>query len=176
MQRRFLYDDAERAAFREKLIAVRERILAEVPGCGIASDQLYREYDLAIDFCEDVPALPRETVVRIQSIFEEEGAHAKISSIHVNGWFGDFDKLSMSILCAQELFGIDLKAEPTAFAFCGDSPNDEPMFGYFPMSFGMANVAPLLDLIKQKPAFITPSESGAGFAEVADALLTAKGK
>ncbi|HBF34948.1 TPA: HAD family hydrolase, partial [Candidatus Sumerlaeota bacterium] len=108
-------------AFREKLSVLREHILAEVPGCGIASDQLYREYDLAIDFCEDVPPLPREDVMRIQSLFHEAGAHAKISSIHVNGWFGDFDKLFMSILCAQELFGIDLKAEPTAFAFCGDS-------------------------------------------------------
>ena len=35
------------------------RILAEVPGCALASDQLYREADLAIDFCEDVAPLAR---------------------------------------------------------------------------------------------------------------------
>lgn len=172
--RRFQHDDARRAEFRARLAALRERILREVPGCGIASDQLYREYDLAIDFCEDVPPLPREAVLRIQALFHEAGAHAKISSIHVNGWFGDFDKLSTSLQCARELFGIDLKADPHAFAFCGDSPNDEPMFAYFPLSFAVANIHPLLDLIKHPPAYVAPSESGAGFREIANGLLAAR--
>ena len=58
---RFLFDAAARAANREKMAAVRERILREVPGCALASDQLYREADLAIDYCEDVPRLPLPT-------------------------------------------------------------------------------------------------------------------
>ena len=50
----------------------------------------YREVDLAIDFCEDVVRAVRgDAIDRIKAIFEEEGAVAKISSIHVNGWFGD---------------------------------------------------------------------------------------
>jgi hypothetical protein len=57
-----------------------------------------READLAIDFCEDVPALPMPSVEAVKAIFEADGATAKISSIHVNGWFGDYDKLSMSRL------------------------------------------------------------------------------
>jgi HAD superfamily hydrolase (TIGR01484 family) len=175
LHRRFIHGDAERAEFRRRLGAIRERVLAEVPGCGIASDQLYREYDLAIDFCEDVEPLERDEIVRIQRIFEEEGARAKVSSIHVNGWFGDFDKLSTTRLCAKELLAIDLDAEPEAFAFCGDSPNDEPMFGYFPLSFGIANIRPFLDLIERKPAFLTSKESGEGFVEVVDRILEAKG-
>ena len=54
-------------------------VAREVPGAGIASDQLYREADLAIDFCEDVPALPEAEVQRILDIFAEAGAVAKPS-------------------------------------------------------------------------------------------------
>ena len=174
LAQRFMHGNAERAGFRRRLESIRERILAEVPGTGIASDQSYREYDLAIDFCEDVPPLPRGDVVRIQRIFEEEGAHAKISSIHVNGWFGEFDKLSTTKLCARELWGVDLDANPEAFVFCGDSPNDEPMFAAFPLSFGMANVKEYLDLIEDHPTWITDGECGAGFAETVDLLLSAR--
>ena len=59
-----------------------------MPGCALASDQHYREADLAIDFCEDVPPLPRADVDRIVALMEAEGMTAKVSSIHVNGWFG----------------------------------------------------------------------------------------
>src|SRR5215470_11137470 len=58
LEKRFLVPADERAANRRRLEAVRDRILAAVPGAALASDQLYREADLAIDFCEDVPPLP----------------------------------------------------------------------------------------------------------------------
>ena len=172
--RRFLYDDAQRAEFRRSLDAIGREILAAVPGCAIASDQLYREYDLAVDFCEDVAALPRESVLAIQRVFERHGARAKISSIHVNGWFGDFDKLTTARLCARELLGVDLDADPEAFAFAGDSPNDAPMFARFPLSFGMANVREFLDLLTDRPAYVTDAASGAGFAEMARLILAAR--
>ena len=174
LRRRFLYDDDERAEFRRRLEAIRDEILGSVPGCAVASDQRYREYDLAIDFCEDVAPLERERVLEIQSIFERRGAHAKISSIHVNGWFGGFDKRSTACLCVQELFDVDLERDPEAFAFCGDSPNDGPMFAFFPLSFGMANLEPFLDLVAEKPAYLTEGASGAGFVEVANLILTAR--
>jgi HAD superfamily hydrolase (TIGR01484 family) len=174
LHRRFLYNDIERAEFRQRLESIRERIMKEVPGCAIASDQPYREYDVAIDFCEDVPALPQKDVVRIQEIFIEEGAHAKISSIHVNGWFGEFDKLSTTMLCVKEVFGVDLEKEPESFIFCGDSPNDEPMFRFFPLSFAMANIKDYLEIIEHKPAFITNQPGGEGFREVANLLLATR--
>lgn len=174
LRSRYLYGDAARAEFRRRLQGVRERILAEVHGCAIASDQQYREYDLAVDFCEDVPALERRDVMKIKTLFEEAGAHAKISSIHVNGWFGDFDKLGTTRLCAAELFGMDVDTQNRAFVFCGDSPNDEPMFRFFELTFGMANLRPFLDVIEHEPAFIATEESGAGFTQVTDLLLKAK--
>ena len=171
LQRVFRYDDATRAGFRQRLEQIREEVLAKVPGCGIASDQAYREYDLAIDFCEDVKPLPEDDVAEIVRIFESHGATAKISSIHVNGWFGDFDKLTMAKQYARDVFGVTLAEENDSFAFCGDSPNDEPMFAYFTHSFGVANVRQFLPQMKSPPATITQSETGAGFTEVVDAIL-----
>ena len=174
LRRRYLYDEAERRMFRERLQAVKRRILDEIPGAGIASDQPYREYDVAIDFCEDVDPLPREQVLRIKELFEEAGATAKVSSIHVNGWYGRFDKLTTSLLCARELFGCDLNAEREAFVYCGDSPNDEPMFAFFPLSFGMSNVLDFVPHMRHLPAFVTDEPAGNGFRQVVELILKAR--
>ena len=93
-----------------------------------------READLAINVCGDVPALPHGAVLRIQRIMESEGLNAKISSIHVNGWFGSYDKLSTTKPFMRERFELDLDLCKSEFVFVGDSPNDQPMFGYFPHS------------------------------------------
>lgn len=169
--RRFLADDATRAAQRAKLTAIGAKILAAVPGTALASDQHYREADLAIDFCEDVAPLPRAIVDRIVAMMEAEGMTAKVSSIHVNGWFGRYDKLAMTRTCLAEAFGIDLDAERTRFVFAGDSPNDAPMFGFFPNAVGVANIRGFADRIATLPAYVTVAEAGAGFVELADFLL-----
>ena len=171
LQREFRYDEATRAGFRKRLDEIREEILTKVPGSGIASDQPYREYDLAIDFSEDVEPLSAEAVAEIVRVAESHGATAKISSIHVNVWFGEFDKLTMAEQYAREVFGVSLSEENESFAFCGDSPNDEPMFAYFKHSFGVANVREFLPLMQSPPATITSAEAGAGFTEVVDAIL-----
>ena len=162
---------AERAANRAKLDALRGTILREVPGCAVASDQAYREYDLAIDFCESVPRLPREAVDRIVALFRAAGATAKVSSIHVNGWFGAFDKRSMALRYARETARGPAEADPAACAFVGDSPNDEPMWETFPRSFAVANVRPFLPELRHGPATVVAGAGGAGFAEVVAMLL-----
>jgi HAD superfamily hydrolase (TIGR01484 family) len=174
LQKRFLDDEATRAEKRARLKRLGETILAEVPGAALASDQLYRESDLAIDFCEDVTPLPAASVDRILALFEAAGCTAKISSIHVNGWFGDYDKLGMSRRLFEEVFAIDLDRRRDEFVYAGDSPNDQPMFAYFPHAVGVANVRDFIDRLKDKPRYVTPSRGGAGFAELAAALLTAR--
>ena len=171
LAQRFVKSATERQVDRQRLTNIAERILREVPGSALASDQHYREADIAIDFCEDVPPLPREEIVRIKTIMEAEGLTAKVSSIHVNGWFGDYDKLTTTKLFMRERFAIDLDLHKNEFVFVGDSPNDEPMFGYFPHSVGVANVRSFLDVMTMKPAYVTESRCGAGFAEIASALL-----
>jgi HAD superfamily hydrolase (TIGR01484 family) len=169
--RRFAVDETTRRANRARLVAIGEKILAAVPGCALASDQRYRETDLAIDYCEDVPPLPRDAVERIAALMQGEGMSAKVSSIHVNGWFGRYDKLSMTRTLCAEAFGLDLDAERDRFAFAGDSPNDAPMFAFFPNAVGVANVREFADRIAALPAYVTQAEAGAGFAELADFLL-----
>ena len=171
--RRFMASSTERAVQRVRLAAIGEKVLRAVPGAALASDSLYRETDLAIDFCEDVPPLPRDAVDRIVALMEVEGMTAKISSIHVNGWFGEYDKLAMTRTLLAEVFAIDLDAQRDRFVFVGDSPNDAPMFGFFPNSVGVANVRPFLDRIASPPAYLTQREAGAGFVELADFLLRA---
>jgi len=171
----YVVNDEERALRRARLGAIADRVLAEVPGCAIASDQPYREADLAIDFREDVAALPMGDVHRIVSIMEKEGLTAKASSIHVNGWFGGYDKLSTSVRMMREEFAIDLAASRDAFVFAGDSPNDQPMFRFFPNAVGVANVRDMEELMQDFPAWVTPSPGSLGFAELAEALLEAKG-
>ncbi len=172
MHKVFTKDKDQRREDRKRLDELREEILREVPGAGIASDQDYRVADLAIDFREDVPPLPDGEIARIVSLFEAAGASAKVSSIHVNGWFGSYDKLSMSERCLREVFGIDLHGENEAITFVGDSPNDCPMFSFFTNSVGVANVRDF-DL-PAPPAWITRGRSSDGFCELAEALLKAK--
>ncbi|MGD8504736.1 MAG: HAD family hydrolase, partial [Syntrophobacterales bacterium] len=156
---------------RQRLISIRDEILAAVPGSGLASDQHYREADLAIDYCEDVPPLGPEAVKKICQIFKSHGATCKVSSIHVNGWFGNYDKLGMAKRFIKDRFGLDLDAEKVSFAYCGDSPNDEPMFQYFPISVAVKNVLKFVDQMQTLPAYITSLEGGEGFAEFAKHVL-----
>lgn len=171
---RHLFDPAQRQAAAARLAAVREQVLREVPGCALASDQFCRLYDLAIDFCEDVPPLPAADVNRIVALMEAAGMTAKVSSIHVNGWFGPWDKLGTARLMLAERYAMDLDAQRERIVFAGDSPNDEPMFAYFPHAVGVANVLDARDRLQTLPAWITPSRAGAGFVELAQALLAAR--
>jgi hypothetical protein len=171
LEKRFLDDASVRASKRARLTAITERILQAVPGCAVASDQAYRETDLAIDYCEDVPRLPLAVAERIAALMREAGLSAKISSIHVNGWFGDYDKLGMTRLLFAERFGWDLAARNREVAFAGDSPNDAPMFAFFANSIGVANLRRFDGLAFERPQYITRAESGAGFAELVAHLL-----
>lgn len=169
--KRFLVDDAERAANRKRLERIAQAILAAVPGTALASDQLYREADIAIDFCEDVPPLGDASIDRIVALMEAEGMTAKVSSIHVNGWFGTYDKLGMTRTFMREIYGLDLDAVRGRCAFLGDSPNDAPMFGYFPLSIGVANIRAFLARLSAEPAYVARGHGGQGFAEFARLLL-----
>jgi HAD superfamily hydrolase (TIGR01484 family) len=171
--KRYRDDDRTRAGKRARLGAIGERILAQVPGCALASDQAYRETDLAIDFCEDVPALPLETAARIAALMREAGLTAKISSIHVNGWFGEYDKLATTRQLFAEQFSMELDTANAELAFVGDSPNDAPMFAYFDNSVGVANVARFEGKLEAEPKYVTRGFAGAGFAELAAHLLRA---
>ena len=171
MRRCYVRSEEQRREDQKKLAKLKKEILQRVPGSAISADQTYREADLAVDFCEDVAPLPNESVLKIKNIFEDSGAVAKISSIHVNGWFGDYDKLSTCQLFVSSQLGCKLSEQREKFIFVGDSPNDEPMFQYFPNAVGVANVQNFKKQLQHPPTWVTHQESGFGFVELVDHLL-----
>ena len=159
-----------------KLAMLRASILKQFPKARWASDQAYREFDLAIDICEDVPAWSKADVDALLELCHRAGAHAKLSSIHVNAWFGDYDKRKgFEFWLEQGAPGVEVEVPSwDQWLFIGDSPNDEPMFQAFKYSVGVANLAPYLDRLKSHPKWITQKQSGQGFAEMAARLIALK--
>jgi HAD superfamily hydrolase (TIGR01484 family) len=153
------------------LAKIKERSLKEFPGLRVAKDQFARLFDLALDFAEEDPVLPLSTAQRIRDIALEEGAQAKVSSIHVNIWMGRYDKLSMAEHFLSNRFGWRPGDGDREVLFAGDSPNDEPMFSRFPLACAVANVRKYEKLIKHLPAFVASRECGDGFAEIAETIL-----
>ncbi len=172
--KRYYFDPKEAQKAKGRLLAIRDEVMAKYPDLGIASDQPYREFDLAIDFREDVPPAPWAVVEDVMAIFRKHGAQAKVSSIHVNGWFGDFNKLKMTKLFLQEQYNANLDkiADKQQAIFIGDSPNDQPMFEFFPESAGVANISEFWDDLAFKPKYICEQPGGLGFAEFSRTLLT----
>ncbi len=173
MHRHFIHDADQRRIHRERLRAIADEVLHVVPEAQVAADQLYREGDLAIDFCEDIPRLSDRDVDAIVKVMQSRGLTVKISSIHVNGWFGHYDKLATTRqLLEKQFLGPRDKADEV-FAYIGDSPNDEPMFAFFRLSVGVANVRDFAARLVHYPRYVTESRGGTGFAEFAHTLVRA---
>ncbi|MDR0758602.1 MAG: HAD-IIB family hydrolase [Treponema sp.] len=150
---------------------IRIRALTEVTGLRVAKDQFARLFDLALDFAEEKPALSLEEAEKARRIAEEEGARAKISSIHVNVWMGTYDKVAMAERFLSRRFGWQRGSGDREVVFVGDSPNDEPMFARFPLSCAVANIRRYKGIITREPAFVAKRECGEGFAETARTIL-----
>jgi HAD superfamily hydrolase (TIGR01484 family) len=168
----FTHPSVVSSEIKRKLEEIKIAVLDKVPGSRVSKDQFSRVYDLAIDYNEDPPYLGLEAAEEIKNICISMGAEAKVSSIHVNTWFGKYDKLSMTEMFMREVLNEDDIKEKVMYF--GDSPNDEPMFEYFPHSCGVANIKPFVDKIKHLPTYVTTKESGQGFAEAIDHFLSLK--
>ena len=174
---RSIHPDLERhLANGARFGRIMDRIAREVPDAAISADQPFRIADLAIDYCEDVTRLGASDIARIERIFVEEGAVAKVSSIHVNGWFGRYDKLSMTRRFASDILNADIESRNAEFVFVGDSPNDAPMFDFFTNACGVANVRDFMGQMPARPGWVAHSRGGTGFREIVDHLLEARTK
>jgi HAD superfamily hydrolase (TIGR01484 family) len=170
VRREFWLTAEERARSMTRLANIAGRILTAIPKAMAASDQPYRETTWAIETTET--GEHRAAIADwIASAWRASGAQCTINSLWVLGWLGDFDKLAMSLRMAAELFAVELAADRDAVIYVGDSLNDEPMFGFFPNSVGVSTVALYLDRLKTPPQWVTNGPGGAGFVEVAEALL-----
>lgn len=168
---------ADPAYRRKRLRDLAKEIQSRFPEARWASDQPYREHDLAIDVREDVPPWPPERIDELLGLCHERGAHAKLSSIHVNAWFGEYDKRKGFEYWLEDRGapGIARGKAPAweQWLYVGDSPNDEPMFAAFQSTVGVANLRGYLSRLHSPPRWLTSAPSGAGFAEMADLLIRA---
>jgi HAD superfamily hydrolase (TIGR01484 family) len=156
-----------------RLEAVSRRLRHELPGLQFARDSAGRVTDIAVDHGE-FAHLPPERIEQVAALMREEGMSATVSSIHINGWFGTHTKLSGAQWIVRRLWGRQLDMESAQWAYVGDSTNDQQMFGHFPLSVGVANLLRFAGELAIWPAYLTKGERGAGFAELADLLLSAR--
>ncbi len=171
--KRYQVDTQTRAANFDRMQKVLARIEREIPGARRATDSSGRETDIAVDHSEFVH-LSEAQIDAVVALMRSEGMTATVSSIHINGWYGDTDKLSGARWIVDELWSRDLDEEMGRWAYVGDSTNDQVMFKTFAHSIGVANVARFVPKLTDLPHYVTQGERGAGFAEVARAVLSAR--
>jgi hypothetical protein len=174
LKKRYYFPPEKVKELKVKFEDIKKEVFQKYPTTALASDQPYREFDLAIDFCEDVPPLKPEEVDEVVKIYEKYGANTKVSSIHVNGWFGDYDKLTMTKIFSKEVLAIQEEDMKNTCLFVGDSPNDQPMFAYFPYSVGVKNIENFIGRIKTLPRYVCSKPGGLGFAEMVEIILSKK--
>ena len=171
--KRYQQDAATRHANQARMRAVAAQVAAEVPGVALSRDSSGRETDLAFDYAE-FDRHPPETVQRVLDVLQRAGMQTTVSSIHIHGCFGDFNKWQGANWIVRELLGRDLAQELDRWVFVGDSGNDQAMFQHFTHSVGVANIARFVPQLTHLPRYVARGERGAGFAEVAQALLAAR--
>jgi len=171
LQRSFAQPRAEREANFRRLQHCAAAVLARVHGSRLATDSAGRLTDIAVDHGEFAHLEPAQ-IDAVVAIMREHGLNATVSSIHVNGWIGSHDKFSGARWAVRETLGIAL--DPRRWLYVGDSTNDQLMFEHFELSVGVANIRRFLPQLAVPPTYLCRHERGAGFAELADALLAAR--
>jgi HAD superfamily hydrolase (TIGR01484 family) len=170
LSKAYYADAASRSVNWLKMQQVAQRVLREVPGAALSRDAAGRETDIAIDYAEHT-LLPPDKVAQVVALMQSEGMQATVSSIHINGWYGSHNKLEAARWMVRLLFDRHLDDEINHWVYVGDSTNDQLMFEHFPHSIGVANIHRFDAKLRHWPRYETPSERGAGFAEVARAIL-----
>jgi len=164
---------AVRARERRRLARVVRAALRAVPGSRMSTDSRYAEVDLAIDVNEEVRLGP-DAARRLETFFARRGVNAVRSSVHVNAWIGPFDKAWMVRRFLRTVWKKRLGPGDRRYVYVGDSLNDAPLFAAFALSVGVANVRAVEALLEHRPRFVTRAPEGAGFEEVARAVLRAR--
>ena len=173
LRKLYQQDTATRVAHFARMQQVLTQIEHAIPGARRSRDSVGRETDIAIDHSE-FTQLPQAQIEQVVAMMRAQGLHATVSSIHINGWIGDHDKLSGARWIVRELLGRELDTEIAAWAYVGDSTNDERMFAHFPHAVGVANIQRFASVLQHAPRYVTAGERGAGFAQVARAVLDAR--
>jgi len=171
LRRDFTQDESTRAANFRRLQACAQAVLREVPSATLASDSAGRLTDIAVDHSE-FAHLDAPQIAAVLAVMRSHGLNATVSSIHVNGWIGMHSKWTAARWAVEQVVGVPFDA--AQWLYVGDSTNDQLMFEHIPLSVAVANIARFVPALRVLPAYVTPSERGAGFAQVVERLLTAR--
>ncbi len=163
-------DATTRSGNLARMARIAQQVLSQVPTAVLSHDHAGRETDLAFDYNE-FENLPSETVQAILAVLKRAGMQTTVSSIHIHGCFGRFDKWLGAQWIVRELFQRELAAELDQWVFVGDSGNDQAIFQHFKHSVGVANIRQYATQLQHLPHYVTLAERGRGFAEVARAVL-----
>ena len=170
LHKRYQQNAETRISNFTRMQTVLTEIERSVPGAQRSQDSAGRETDIAIDHSE-FTHLPQSAIDEVVRLMHNAGMTATVSSIHINGWFGEHSKLTGARWIVRELWGRDLDAELERWVYVGDSTNDQVMFEHFPHSVGVANIRRFADQLTHPPRYITQGERGAGFSQLAKHVL-----
>jgi hydroxymethylpyrimidine pyrophosphatase-like HAD family hydrolase len=167
-------DEAERHARTARLAQLVERVRAVVPEARLSDDSHARVSDVTWDIGELV-TLPPDRVRLVVAEIERAGARSTQSSVHLHATYDLDDKASGAIRFCERRLGVPPDAAVVRFAFAGDSGNDAACFAAFRTTFGVANVVRSVSRLSLTPRYVAAGEMGDGFAEIAAAILAARG-
>lgn len=171
MLRKFLITEKEIENFKLNLNKLERRVLAEVQECRISVDQIFRLTDLAIDIGRDGEVPSENVLQKLYSIIDEEGVRHKTSSVHINCWCGNYDKLSCLKVFMDDFSSVEEGEKYSNILYVGDAPNDEPIFAGIKNTVAVANIKRYVSKLTNKPTYITSGESADGFNELVEILL-----
>jgi HAD superfamily hydrolase (TIGR01484 family) len=163
---------------QSELMSQLDVLLEGYPDVTYAYDQRFRFCDVAINLSQDrapvAEKISEELLDRVKQLkVDGQSVNAALSSIHLNVWVGDHSKRLTAEKYLLENNGIDSIIN-NEIAYIGDSFNDESMFAWLPLTFGVKNILPVLPKLTAKPAYLTDKKGGYGFVELADIILQAK--
>lgn len=164
-------DDSVQALFnpiinQAEVIKKKNELLKKTEGLPLSSDQPARLFDIAYDKNK----MDEAEIKVLKNILSFSGAYYSESSIHINAWFGDYNKLSAVKYFLSKVYKIKENDLLNKGIYVGDSFNDQELFGYFPTSIGMHSVEEKRNEFKTLPLYITEEGSGLGFCSVVEAL------
>ena len=169
--KQFVHPSINKEGYADRVKEMVRYVLSTEKGAKLSSDQFARIYDVAFDHGSEPPYLEKEGIQRVVALCHEMGASTAVSSIHINAWFGHFDKYLGTKAFFTEILGIDEKEMLAVSCYCGDAPNDQVMFSRFPLSFGVGNIVKHQKTMSSLPSYYAQTEGGDGFAEIIKALL-----
>ncbi len=170
-----IHPSIDREGYQTRKEALIASVLAAVSGAKLSSDQFARLYDIAFDHGSEPPFLDHRQIAEIVALCKREGASTAVSSIHINAWFGTFDKWEGSRSFFAEVLGLDEAALRARSCYCGDAPNDQVMFARIPLSFGVGNIIEVSGSMEILPRYVAGERGGEGFARIVSELLEKRG-